>query len=91
MISTIWAEDVLDAGARLGEISTLTPVIGGGCDRFYPTEGYINNAIASRLYLSPKIVRNNLSSIFTKLEVSDRSQAIVHTRGPGWEREEVLR
>ena len=35
-------------------------------------EGYTNNAIASRLYLSPKTVRNYVSSIFTKLQVSDR-------------------
>ncbi len=46
-------------------------------------EGYTNNAIASRLYLSPKTVRNYVSSIFTKLEVSDRSQAIVHAREAG--------
>jgi DNA-binding NarL/FixJ family response regulator len=46
-------------------------------------EGYTNNAIASRLYLSPKTVRNYVSSIFTKLGVSDRSQAIVHAREAG--------
>lgn len=46
-------------------------------------EGYTNNAIASQLYLSPKTVRNYVSSIFTKLEVSDRSQAIVHAREAG--------
>jgi DNA-binding NarL/FixJ family response regulator len=46
-------------------------------------EGYTNNAIASRLYLSPKTVRNYVSSIFTKLQVSDRSQAIVHARKAG--------
>jgi DNA-binding NarL/FixJ family response regulator len=46
-------------------------------------EGYTNNAIASRLYLSPKTVRNYVSSIFTKLRVSDRSQAIVHAREAG--------
>jgi DNA-binding NarL/FixJ family response regulator len=46
-------------------------------------EGYTNNAIASRLYLSPKTVRNYVSSIFTKLQVSDRSQAIVHAREAG--------
>jgi hypothetical protein len=44
-----------------------------------------------RLYLSPKTVRNYVSSIFTKLQVSDRSQAIVHAREAGWEREEILR
>jgi DNA-binding NarL/FixJ family response regulator len=46
-------------------------------------EGYTNTAIASQLYLSPKTVRNYVSSIFTKLEVSDRSQAIVHAREAG--------
>jgi DNA-binding NarL/FixJ family response regulator len=46
-------------------------------------EGYTNNAIASRLYLSPKTVRNYVSSIFTKLQVSDRSQAIVRARETG--------
>ena len=45
--------------------------------------GYTNNAIASRLYLSPKTVRNYVSNIFTKLEVSDRSQAIVYAREAG--------
>jgi len=43
-------------------------------------EGYTNNAIASHLYLSPKTVRNYVSSIFTKLGVADRSQAIVLAR-----------
>ncbi len=43
-------------------------------------EGYTNNAIASRLYLSPKTVRNYVSSIFTKLQVTDRSQAIIQAR-----------
>jgi DNA-binding NarL/FixJ family response regulator len=46
-------------------------------------EGYTNTAIASRLYLSPKTVRNYVSSIFTKLEVADRSQAIIRAREAG--------
>ena len=46
-------------------------------------EGYTNTAIASRLYLSPKTVRNYVSSIFTKLEVSDRPQAIIRAREAG--------
>ena len=45
--------------------------------------GYTNTAIASRLYLSPKTVRNYVSSIFTKLQVADRSQAIVRAREAG--------
>ncbi len=46
-------------------------------------EGHTNTAIASRLYLSPKTVRNYVSSIFTKLQVSDRSQAIVQAHQAG--------
>ena len=45
--------------------------------------GYTNTAIASRLYLSPKTVRNYVSSIFTKLQVPDRPQAIVRAREAG--------
>jgi DNA-binding NarL/FixJ family response regulator len=46
-------------------------------------EGFTNSAIATRLYLSPKTVRNYVSSVFTKLQVSDRSQAIVQARQAG--------
>ena len=46
-------------------------------------EGLTNTAIASRLYLSPKTVRNYVSNIFTKLQVSDRPQAIVRAREAG--------
>lgn len=45
--------------------------------------GHQNAAIASRLSLSPKTVRNNVSSIFTKLQVADRSEAIVRARRAG--------
>ena len=39
--------------------------------------------IARRLYLSDKTVRNYVSSIFTKLGVRDRAQAIVRARQAG--------
>ena len=43
-----------------------------------------NNAdIAKRLFLSPKTVRNHVSSVFTKLQVADRAQAIVRARAAG--------
>jgi DNA-binding NarL/FixJ family response regulator len=45
--------------------------------------GLTNTAIASRLYLSPKTVRNYVSNIFTKLQVADRPQAIVRAREAG--------
>lgn len=40
-------------------------------------KGYSNAEIASRLFLSEGTVRNYLSTIFTKLDVSDRTQAAV--------------
>ena len=39
--------------------------------------------IAKRLFLSPKTVRNHVSSVFTKLQVADRAQAIVRARAAG--------
>lgn len=45
--------------------------------------GFTNPAIADRLYLSPKTVRNYVSNIFTKLQVSSRAQAIVRAREAG--------
>jgi pimeloyl-ACP methyl ester carboxylesterase/DNA-binding CsgD family transcriptional regulator len=61
---------------------TLTPrevelveLIAQGCD---------NAQIAVRLALSEKTVRNHITSIFTKLEVENRSQAIVRARDVGF-------
>jgi DNA-binding NarL/FixJ family response regulator len=42
-----------------------------------------NSMIATRLGLSPKTVANHLSSIFTKLQVADRAQAILRARDAG--------
>ena len=41
------------------------------------TEGMSNSEIASHLFLSEGTIRNYVSSILTKLEVSDRTQAVV--------------
>ncbi|MBN1993926.1 MAG: response regulator transcription factor [Anaerolineae bacterium] len=46
-------------------------------------QGLTNNAIASRLVLSPKTVRNHVSNIFNKLQVADRAQAIIRAREAG--------
>lgn len=46
-------------------------------------EGLDNAAISRRLSVSPKTVRNHLSNVFTKLQVADRSQAIVRAREAG--------
>jgi DNA-binding NarL/FixJ family response regulator len=45
--------------------------------------GTNNQAIAEQLALSLKTVRNYVSTIFTKLEVADRAQAIVRAREAG--------
>lgn len=45
--------------------------------------GQSNQEIAESLYLSPKTVRNYVSAIFVKLQVTDRSQAIVRGREAG--------
>ena len=49
--------------------------------------GESNRRIADRLVLSEKTVRNNVSNIFNKLHVVDRSQAIVRAREAGLGRE----
>ena len=46
-------------------------------------QGRANAAIAARLGLSQKTVRNHVSNILTKLQVADRAQAIVQARDAG--------
>lgn len=46
-------------------------------------QGRSNADIAAHFVLSQKTVRNNVSSIFTKLRVADRAQAIVRAREAG--------
>ena len=45
--------------------------------------GHPNAAIAGRLYLSDKTVRNYVTSVFAKLGVRDRAEAIVRAREAG--------
>ena len=49
------------------------------------SQGASNDAIARQLSFSPKTVRNYVSNIFSKLQVADRSQAIVKARQAGLE------
>ena len=46
-------------------------------------KGLNNQAIATRLSISEKTVRNHISNIFNKLQVVDRAQAIVRAREAG--------
>ncbi len=45
--------------------------------------GLSNDVIARRLLLSAKTVRNHISNVFTKLQVTDRAEAIVRARRAG--------
>jgi DNA-binding NarL/FixJ family response regulator len=51
------------------------------------TDGYTNLAIAQRLVLSPKTVRNHVSNILTKLQVADRTAAAAVARDAGLRRQ----
>jgi DNA-binding NarL/FixJ family response regulator len=46
-------------------------------------QGLTNAAIAERLSLSAKTVRNHVSNIFSKLQVADRAEAILRARQAG--------
>jgi DNA-binding NarL/FixJ family response regulator len=50
--------------------------------------GTSNQEIARRLHLSAKTVRNHVSNVFLKLQVADRSQAIVRAREAGLGRDD---
>jgi DNA-binding NarL/FixJ family response regulator len=45
--------------------------------------GRNNGQIASALYLAPKTVRNNVSTILAKLQATDRAEAIIRARDAG--------
>jgi DNA-binding NarL/FixJ family response regulator len=46
-------------------------------------QGLTNAAIAERLSLSPKTVRNQVSIIFSKIQAADRAEAIIKAREAG--------
>lgn len=48
--------------------------------------GLSNQDIAEELHISPRTVGNHISSIFSKLQVTDRAQAIVKARTAGFGR-----
>lgn len=45
--------------------------------------GHSNPVIARNLCLSPKTVRNHISSVLSKLRVADRAEAIIRARDAG--------
>ena len=52
-------------------------------------QGHNNAKIARQLFVSPKTVRNHISHIFTKLQIADRTRAILRAREAGLGQEGV--
>jgi DNA-binding NarL/FixJ family response regulator len=50
-------------------------------------QGLGNPAIAARLDIRPKTVRNHVSSVLSKLQVADRAEAALRARAVGWDTE----
>jgi DNA-binding NarL/FixJ family response regulator len=73
--------NVLASGTREDPFPELTPRERGVLEAL--AAGATTAQIAGRLGLSDKTVRNHLSSIFTKLRVTDRTQAVLKARAHG--------
>ncbi|WP_058308631.1 LuxR C-terminal-related transcriptional regulator [Gracilibacillus massiliensis] len=48
------------------------------------TQGYSNNRISKKLYITDKTVKNHISSILRKLEVPDRTNAVITALKNEW-------
>ena len=71
-------KNILDLGFvnRLIELPTELPITNREKDILLQlAQGKTNREISQELVLSPSTVRNHISSIFTKLRISNRSQA----------------
>ncbi|MFC1950270.1 response regulator transcription factor [Chloroflexota bacterium] len=77
----------LEELARGGKIKALTP------SPLTPREteilehiasGYISKQIANKLAISEQTIKNHMSSILRKLDVNDRTQAVVLSMHNGW-------
>jgi DNA-binding NarL/FixJ family response regulator len=84
------------ASRVLGFFASPPLTVSPGADEPFPTltarerdiltllaDGRRTADIAAELYLSPKTVSNNLTTIFAKLEVADRTAAVIRARERG--------
>jgi DNA-binding NarL/FixJ family response regulator len=51
-------------------------------------QGYTNQTIVERLVITPKTVRNHISAIFSKLQVTSRLEAITRAKDAGMTEQE---
>lgn len=85
-----------DAILSNGVADRLVRLVGGGATHPFPelsereaevlelvAAGHSNDAIATRLFLSPKTIRNYVSSILSKLHVESRAEAVAKARDAG--------
>jgi DNA-binding NarL/FixJ family response regulator len=95
-LRTVAAGDVVLDHALVGAVTELAQARRASAARAFPqltdreydililvAQGLDNTSIARRLVLSPKTVRNHVSNVLTKLNVADRSHAIVLGRQQG--------
>lgn len=47
------------------------------------SQGHTSQEVAGQLDVSPKVVRNHITSIFSKLQIADRTQAVLQARQSG--------
>lgn len=88
------AERILDVFSGFANPSPKTdhPKLSGHLDELTERElevlhliakGLSNDTIAQQLNLSPKTVRNHITAIFSKLEITRRAEAIIRARDAG--------
>jgi len=69
-------------GSRNFALSPLSPRETEILD--YIAHGYINKQVAHKLGISEQTIKNHMSSILRKLDVNDRTQAVVLAMYYGW-------
>ena len=88
---------VLDPQVAARVLGSVSPAAGAADPSAFPqltdrereildllARGLTNPAIAERLYLSEKTVRNHVSNVFAKIHVTDRAGAVARARDKGY-------